>query len=61
MEDDMDRFMAWFRTYNTEITWFIIGMMLTNAIVHLANGKLGLAVVDLVLAGINYHFWRTSK
>jgi len=57
----MDRFMKWFRTYNTEVTWFIIGMMLTNAIVHLANGQFGLAVVDLVLAGINYQFWRTSK
>jgi hypothetical protein len=57
----MNKLMKWFRENNTEITWFIIGMMLTNAIVHLSQGQFGLAVVDLVLAGINFQFWRTSK
>jgi hypothetical protein len=61
MEDDMDKFLTWCRTYNTEITWFIIGLMVTNAIVHLAQGQLGMAAVDIIIAGVNFFFWRTSK
>ena len=55
----MSNILNWFRTYNTEISWFIIGMMINNALYHLSFGQLDMALVDLALAGINFYFWKT--
>ena len=57
----MDKFHAWFTENNTAITWFIIGVLTNNALYHLASNHLGSAALDLVLAGINYYFWKTRN
>lgn len=50
---------AWIRDYNTEVTWFIIGMLINNSLVHLGRGMYDLAMLDLIIAGVNYYFWKT--
>lgn len=55
----LNKFNIFFKTYQTELTWFIIGMLINNAIIHLATGQLDLVLLDLLIAGTNYYFWRT--
>lgn len=57
----MSKIFNWFKEYNTEITWFIIGMMINNALYHLSFGQWDMALVDVALAGTNYYFWSTRS
>jgi len=55
----MDKFQNWFSDYNTEITWFLVGMLFENCINHLARGMFGMALLDVLIAGVNIYFWKT--
>lgn len=50
-----------YRTYYTELTWFIVGMLFNNMLTHLAMGQLGMALLDIAIAGANLYFWKTRK
>jgi hypothetical protein len=34
-------------------------MLINNSLVHLGRGMYGLAMLDLIIAGVNYYFWKT--
>lgn len=55
------KFRMWYLTYQNEISWFVIGVLFNNLMIHLSTGQIGLAAVDLILMGINYAFWRNSR
>lgn len=57
----MNKFRTWYLKYQNEITWFIIGLMFTNLLTHLAQGQWLWALVDTIIASINIHFWRTNR
>lgn len=57
----MSAIWIWFRNYNTEITWFIIGLLISNVMLHIGQGQYGLALIDGVLAGVNYYFWKARS
>lgn len=48
----------WLKEHNTEISWWIIGWMSFATIDSLVRGNYGIALLDAVLAGANYYFWR---
>ena len=54
----MNKFFNWMKDYNTEITWFIIGMLFNSAVNHLARGLYDMAALDVIIAGVNYYFWK---
>jgi len=54
-----NKLFTWMRDYNTEVTWFIIGMLFNSMVNHLARGLYEMAILDLVIAWINYYFWKT--
>jgi hypothetical protein len=57
----MDKFSTWYKANDTAITWFIIGMLFNNTLFHLAHDQPVLAFTDVVLAGINFYFWRNNR
>lgn len=57
----MDKFRTWYLEYQSEITWFVIGLLFTNVLQHAAEGKWTWVLVDLILAGININFWRHGR
>lgn len=57
----LEKFGNWFNEYYTEITWFIIGVLFNNATIHLSIGHYDTAAIDVILAGINYLFWKNRN
>ena len=57
----MNTFRNWYINNDTPITWFIIGMLFNNMLSHIALDRYGMAFFDLVLAGINFWFWRNNR
>lgn len=57
----MDKFFQWNNKYHTEITWFIVGLLVQSLIIHLGNGQLLWALVDIAIAGINIYFWKARR
>jgi hypothetical protein len=54
----LDKFILWYYRYNSEITWFIIGWLALNAVHDFSRGDWLGFIIDTVLIGINYCFWR---
>jgi hypothetical protein len=48
------KFRSWYLENYTEITWFLIGFLVMDALVQLSNGNLGGAILSSVLAVVNY-------
>jgi hypothetical protein len=56
----MTKFREWYLKYDGEITWFLIGSMLTTASDSFGRGDLLGCVAGLILAYINYYFWKRN-
>ena len=56
----MDKITNWFKTYNNEITWFIIGWMCFATLDQLTRGHYVMAGIDAVLAYFNYSMWKRN-
>jgi hypothetical protein len=52
----MDKFRQWYMTYSTEITWFLIGTLITGGLNSLARHDYVNAGISFVLAYVNYFF-----
>jgi hypothetical protein len=50
----MEKVVSWFRYYNGEITWFIIGFLVFAGLDDLAEGNDLFALFNFCLAFINY-------
>ena len=50
-----------YKTYYTELTWFIVGMLFNSMITHLALCQSGMSVLDIAIAGLNIYFWKTRN
>ena len=50
-----------YNAYYTELTWFIVGMLFNNMLTHLAFGQDGMALLDIVIAGLNIYFWKSRQ
>lgn len=48
------KFRNWYLTYWTEITWFLIGWLIMAAIEAWTQGQYTTALIDVILAGVNY-------
>ena len=54
----MDAFRLWYIKHYVEITWFIIGWLVLATGYDIAAGNWLGVILDLVLIGINYIFYR---
>ena len=52
----MNKFMRWYWTYYTEITWFIIGFLTWAGLNDFAHGDYLGAICSFGLAYLNYYF-----
>jgi hypothetical protein len=48
------KFRSWYLENYTEITWFLIGFLVMDAVVQLSNRNLGGAILSSALAIVNY-------
>jgi hypothetical protein len=48
------KFRSWYLENYTEITWFLIGFLVMDALVQLSNRNLGGAILSSALAIVNY-------
>ena len=56
----MSKFREWYLKYDSEITWFLIGSLVTSASNSFSEGDMLGCVVGFVLAYINYYFWKRN-
>jgi len=49
-----EKFRSWYLENYTEITWFLIGFLVMDALVQLSNGNLGGAILSSALDIVNY-------
>jgi len=56
----MEKFRNWYLKYQSEITWFVIGLMFSNMLIHLSSGQYMWAVIDAAIAYVNYFFWKQN-
>lgn len=61
MRERLAQLAHWYHTYYDELTWFIVGMLFNNMLTHLALGHMGMAVLDVAIAGLNIYFWKTRN
>lgn len=54
----METLFRWFREYNTEITWFVIGWLALATCNQLYEENYAMALIDIALAYWNYFMWR---
>ena len=54
----MYKFLDWMRTYNAEITWFIIGVLVQSGLVKVAKGEWEWALVDFGIALLNFFLYK---
>lgn len=52
----MSKFRNWYMNNHLEITWFLIGLLVSGGIDSLVRGHYGNAALSFVLAYINYIF-----
>lgn len=52
----MDKFRQWYMTNSNEITWFLIGLLVSSGIDSLARGQYGNAALSFGIAFVNYIF-----
>ncbi len=50
----MNKFREWYLKYSNDITWFIIGMLVTSGIDSLAREHYGSAALSFGIAYLNY-------
>lgn len=50
----MSKFKTWYVDNQDAITWFVIGLMVSNGFMHLGQGKLGWAAFDFGIALLNF-------
>lgn len=50
----LDKFLNWFRMYEMEVTWFVIGTFSAWFFVDLGRANYTGALVDAIIVGINY-------
>lgn len=50
----MNKFRQWYMTYSIEITWFLIGFLVSSGLYALGKGQYFLAALDFGLAYVNY-------
>ena len=51
-----ERFRNWYLDNYTEITWFLIGFLVMDALVQFGRGNWGGVIISLGLAVLNYIF-----
>jgi len=49
-----DNFRLWYISNQDAISWFIIGYLVSSGMTNLACGLYGSAILDFIIAGINY-------
>jgi hypothetical protein len=54
----MSKFRMWYIENQDAITWFVIGLMVSNGITHLSRGQLGWAAFDFGIAFLNFSLRR---
>lgn len=54
----MEKFLQWYRQYNSEITWFIIGFLFYAGLDDLHHHRYLDATFNLVLAFLNYKCYK---
>lgn len=57
----MDKFFAWMKEHESQITWFVIGWLTFVGLSDLFAGKYGWGIVCLLLAFINYKIEKWKK
>ena len=57
----MDSIVNWYRRYNLEITWFIIGWLAMAGLDQLAREHYIMSLIDFGLAYFNYRMWRKNR
>jgi hypothetical protein len=50
----LDSFLKWCREYNLEITWFIIGFLISCGLDGLEEGNYIISTINFLLAYVNY-------
>lgn len=50
----MNKFRNWYMTYSTEITWFLIGLLVSGGIDSLIRGNYFNALLSFGFAYLNY-------
>jgi len=53
--------LEWYRKYQTEITWAIIGWLAFAVIDGLMRGNFILSLVNLSLIFLNYFLWKKNQ
>ena len=53
----LDKFRIWYLTYQSEITWFVIGWMVFAGVDSLVRENYITMVIDWALAYFNYFMW----
>lgn len=54
----MSKFRMWYVENQDAITWFIIGLLVSNGFTNLSHGNLGWAVFDFGIALLNFSLRR---
>jgi hypothetical protein len=49
----MNNFFDWLRTYDTEISWFLAGFLISSGLASLGKNEWGHALFYFAVAGIN--------
>lgn len=50
----LDKFLNWFRMYEMEVTWFVIGTFSAWFFADLGRGNYTGALVDAIIVAVNY-------
>ena len=53
----MNSFRAWYIRNSDEITWFLIGFLISDALVEIGRQDYQAAGISCLVAGINYFFY----
>lgn len=57
----MDKLLSWFREYNSEITWWLIGFLTWAVIDSIVRESYIIAAINAALIYVNYRLWKSSK
>jgi len=53
----MNKIREWYIRNSDEITWFLIGFLISSALVQIGQHNYTDAAIDCLIAGINYIFY----
>jgi len=57
----MKTILDWFRYYNNEITWWIIGWMSFAVLDSIIRENWGFVALDIALIYLNYKLWKSNN